>query len=191
MYYNQNTGNFRCGEAGSWQNCIGGLLSSNTAASTTLNGLTATAQNFSVTSSIPANYCVTGRVITIRAVGILTTTTTAQPVKFAVLLGATQVGGTSLATTPGSSVTNRGWGLEFTIICDAAPSASSAVNGEGWMYVPSAGGAQTNDPENDMPFVATNIATNAAQTINISVTLSGTASASNTITLEQLIVTGM
>ncbi len=45
MYYNSNSGSFRCGQSGSWVSCIGGLLSSNTAASSAVANTT-TETNF-------------------------------------------------------------------------------------------------------------------------------------------------
>jgi hypothetical protein len=189
MYYNSFTGSFRCGQAGAWTNCIGGLMSSNVAASTALTGATTGAQNFTTTSSIPANYCVSGRVINLTANGILSTAATAQPISFAVKLGTTQIGSASVALTPAASLTGRGWTMEYHIICDAAPSAASAVTGQGWSSLPGTT-ATAADQASDLPFLATNAATNAAQTINISATFTGTANATNTMTLEQLIVSG-
>jgi hypothetical protein len=189
MYYNSSLGSFRCGQAGSWTNCIGGLISSNTAASTALTGSTTGVQSFSSTSSIPANYCVSGRVINVTASGILTSTTTAQPINFTLKLGATQVSGTTVALTPAASLTSRGWQMQFQMICDAAPGASSAVTGEGWVNLPGTTSTAA-DQTSDIPYVATNIATSSAQTLTINATFTGTASASNTITLEQLIVNG-
>jgi hypothetical protein len=191
MYYNSAKGQFRCGESGSWVECVGGLLSSNTANSTTLNGSTLTIQNFSTTSSIPASYCTQGRVIHIVANGITNSSSTTQPESFSVRLGSTptQVGGASTGYNTFTGVLG-GWGIDFYLICNAAPSASSAVNGQGWARVPQPAVASPYQMSGMFSTTTTNFATNAALPITISVTFGGTASATNTIYLTQLIVTG-
>lgn len=189
MYYNTSSNRFRCYENGAWENCVGSLATSNTSTSS-LNGATTGIQNFGTTSSIPANYCTQGRVIHIVANGILTTTTTAQPIAFTVRLGSTTIGVASAASTPTASITNRGWKLDYYIICTAALGSSVAVRGEGSAQYFN---TTTTSVQLDMAASATTtgINTTTANTINISVTFTGTASASNTMTLEQLVVQGM
>jgi hypothetical protein len=189
IYYNSSTGNFRCGESGTWTNCIGGLISSNTSASASLDGSISGSQSFSDISSIPANYCVQGRVINVTASGLMTTTSTAQPVSFSLKLGNNQISGESVALTPSSDLTNRGWQMQFQIICDANPSSSSAVTGQGWIILPGSS-ANSADQTSDIPYVATNLPTNTAQNLSINASFGGSATAGNSVTLEQLIVSG-
>jgi hypothetical protein len=189
IYYSASTGNFRCGESGAWTNCIGGLISSNTAASATLNGNSNDVQSFSDTSSIPANYCVQGRVINVTASGIMTTTSSSQPLSFMIKLGNTQISGSSIYLTPSSSLTNRGWQMQFQIICDSKPSNNSSLTGQGWIILPGTT-ATSSDQTSDIPYVATNVDTTTAQTLSVNASFGGTANSGNTITLEQLIVNG-
>jgi hypothetical protein len=189
MYYNTATSAFRCYQEGAWQNCLGGALSTITADSTTLNGNTLTQQNFSTTYTMPANYCTQGRAVHMGVTGIYSSTTTAQPMSFAVKLGTTAISAGTATITPAVSQTNATWTLDYTFTCRAAPSAASAVYGQGNVVMQTAATttvAQT--IASATPTTGVNVATNASQAVTLAVTYSGTASASNTVTIKQMLV---
>ena len=181
MYYNSSIQSFRCQQALTWSSCGGGLLSANTAASTAVANTT-TETNFNRTYSVPANFCVAGRVIRITAYGTYSTTLT-PTLTLRAKFGAYTLAANAVTTA--SSAANRGWSINATFICNAAPSATSAVNGQGMVNF---GLTTTTGALLDMPSTATtNVATNAAQTIQISAQWSA-ASTSNTTTLRSFIV---
>ena len=191
MYYNSSTGTFRCYQAGTWQNCIGGALYTTVADSTTVNGSVTTVQDLSTSYSMPANYCTAGRVIHLYASGITTSTTTAQPIRFSVRIGGTAVTSQANNYTPAASMANLGWVADASFTCRAAPSAASVVMASGSVIGQTSTTATVAGTANPMgPASATgvNIATNAAQTVTLAVQFSGTASAANTLTLKQLYV---
>ncbi len=189
MYYSTATGAFRCYQEGAWHNCLGGALSSITADSTTRNGNTAGAQNFSTTYTMPANYCTQGRVVHLGVTGIYSSTTTAQPMSFTVKLGTTAISAGSATITPAASQTNATWVMDYTFTCRAAPSASSAVYGQGDINMQTSATATTSQTiASATPTTGVNVATNAAQAVTLAVTFTGTASVSNTITIKQMLV---
>jgi hypothetical protein len=196
MYYSAYNGTFRCGVAGAWQDCAVGFGYANTATGTTITGATTGLQSLGSTGSMPANFCTAGKIITITANGIYSTTTTAQPMTFVIRVGGTSIGVTSTAFTPAVSITNAAWTLSYQIICDAAPSASSAVNGQGYIRlypvastnIATNGAALEEIPLFTTSFTTTNVNTSTADAINIGVTYTGTASASNKISFNQFIV---
>ncbi|MCA9326253.1 hypothetical protein KC976_01460, partial [Candidatus Saccharibacteria bacterium] len=188
MYYNSTTNTFRCYQAGTWQNCMGALYTT-AADSTALNGGTTGAQFFSTAYSMPANYCTQGRAIHLSVGGVTTSTTTAQAMRFAVYVGGTQIGQAAATYTPTASQTNAAWFMDYTFTCRAAPSAASAIYGQGTVatQLTPTTAAVTNHivPSN---FAGVNVATNAAANIQIAVTYTGTANAANTVTLKQLVI---
>ena len=192
MYYNATSNTFRCGVNGAWQDCAVGFDYANVAAGTTINGNTAGLQTLGATGSVPANYCTAGRDIHIFANGIYTTTTTAQPISFTIQMGTTSIGVSSSAFTPGNGITNAAWTLDYHIICNAAPSGSSAVTGEGFVTMYPTPSANTSALESiplfTTSYATTNVATNAAQAIKVGATFTGTANAANTIVYNQYIV---
>jgi parallel beta-helix repeat protein len=191
MYYNSATGNFRCYQEGAWQNCMGGGLYSTTADSTTINGSTVGSQTLNTSYTMPANYCTAGRVIHLSAGGVTSSTTTAQPISFAVAIGGTVIGTTAATYTPTNNQTNDAWWIDYTFTCRAAPSASSAVYGQGIVttqLTPTSTGVVT--PIVPSNFAGVNVATNASAAITLNVTYTGTTSASNTLTLKQLLING-
>jgi hypothetical protein len=103
-------------------------------------------------------------------------------------LGSTTIGTASAAITAGSSVTNQAWSVDFYFICDAAPATSAAIEGQGFAHVYTSSTAASDASMAGTG--TTNVNTNANQAINLNVTWSA-ASASNTITVRQFIVTGM
>ena len=195
MYYNSNTGNFRCGESGLWENCLGGLITSNTSASGTLsncgNSGSACAP-FSTSAALPANYCQPGKVITLTANGVYNTFSTTQKLGFGVYMGPNTstlqlIGAASSFSTPAqSNASNVGWGVNFTIICDTTGNPGT-VTGEGNTYVGLTALTESNAPMYSA--TTTNINTTIAQNVYLVPTFA-TANAGNTITAEQYIVTG-
>ena len=87
------------------------------------------------------------------------------------------------------SRTNTSWSLNYNIVCNAALGSSVAVLGSGEADI-----IYPNDSESVLTMentsATTGINTTIANTIKLGVTFSGTQSASNTITIEQLIVNG-
>jgi hypothetical protein len=195
MYYNSNTGNFRCGESGTWENCIGGLMSSNTAASSANNTCTTACNAFSLTATLPANYCVANRVIHIVANGVYSDTAAPTFGPWGIYLGSnsttqtsdTLIGGATPTSVALGTVTNQQWFINYYMTCNS----TTSITGEGtFTFVPSATGSTS---ETVLPMSAsaatTGLTTTSAQTIYLFPGW-GTSSASNTATLEQLIVTG-
>lgn len=198
MYYNSGTGNFRCYNAGAWQNCVGGLLSSNTAASSAINTCTNACAAFSTNAAIPANYCQPGRVITITASGVFSNVAATTPgLALGVYYGTdasvrgnnTLIGTTSASLVPVTTgLTNAGWRLEFTIICFS----TTSMNGQGRFMMTSNATAGSINAVTSM--MGTNTSTTVSSTTNKNIYIFPTwsaSNASNTITVQQLIVTGM
>jgi len=196
MYYNSTNNRFRCGEDGTFVNCIGGTMATNTSASTAVNTCTTACSAFSNTGTLPANFCVAGRVIHIIANGVLSTTTTGPTLgAWGIYMGSnsttktsdTLIGGASPTSAALSlSMTNTQWHVDYTIICDTT-GTSGTVTGEGsFSYVPS---TTTTATETTLPMSAsgtTTINTTTAQTIYLFPAW-GTSNAANTATDEQFI----
>jgi len=190
MYYSTAFKEFRCGVGGIWSSC-NGFVASNNAIASAFNGNSTSEQvwtpgtnitaNTGQTYQLPANYCVAGRTIWLHADGIYSTTTTAESINLKVKIGATVLGATG-ANTPTASMTGQHWHSDFNIIC---LSATSAI-GEGYATV----GTSTLTTTGYWPMqnVAAVTIPSAASNLTMSVTFGGTTSASNTITLQQLIV---
>ena len=191
MYYNGNTGNFRCGVDTIWVNC-GSLLSSNTSPSSAVSNCTSGCAAMSIHPTIPANYCTPGRVIQITAAGVYSDTSTPS-LDFGVYLGSnattrssdTLLGSVSNTPVAGNGVTDDGWNLTFSIICDTA-GAPGTVNGQGF-YNLKKSGTTTNSALLSSATTSL-IDTTTSNTIYLFPTWSA-ASTSNTVTLEQFIVT--
>ena len=196
MYYNVTSGTFRCGNGpgSTYQDCAVGFDYSNVS-TTAVNGNTTGIQLLSSAATLPANYCTSGRDVQIIANGIYSTTTTAQPLSFNIELGTTTIGVSSTAFTPGISLTNAAWTLQFQIICNAAPGASVAVTGEGYATIFPAASTNTAALE-VIPMETTTttttsaIATNGTLAVKLGVTFTGTASTLNTIQVNQFIAKG-
>jgi hypothetical protein len=198
LYYNASKGSLRCGVAGVWEDCIGGLLTSATSSTSVHTCTTACAAL--ATYTIPANYCVQGRVITINASGSVSTTSTPK-MQFQVLLGATVLG-RSAAVTPTSALSNNFWRVDLTIVCDSAVGASTTITSEGTITIDSTGATITSANVLPLGNVAqgtitytgqtgsfSGIATNGSLTLTL-VPYFGTSSASNSFTIQQFNVTG-
>lgn len=196
MYYNSNTSNFRCGVKGTWQNCVGGLLSSNTSVSSSVGNCTTACAAFSITSSLPGNYCQPGRVIQITATGIYTSDagTPAPQLGFGVYLGSnsttktsdTLVGFADTVAT-GTNNNNIGWGINFYMIC-VTTGSSGTVNGQGNTWIAKSTSTVANSPIYNNGSVTVN--NQSTQTIYIFPAFNRAAAGLNA-TLEQLIVQGL
>jgi hypothetical protein len=185
MYYNSSMGGFRCGVSGTWQSCIGGLLKANTSvqAGDTISNTTSET-NFATNYTIPANYCVPGRVIRLTATGVWSANGTPN-FTFRVKLGATVVGSNTGHLV---AVANMPWRVDFQIICDDVPSGSSNVEAQGQINLWS--GTQASNlwsMSNTAPIA---IATNTSQALEMS-TQFDTADPSNAMTMRQFIVEGL
>jgi fibronectin-binding autotransporter adhesin len=205
MYYNSNTGNFRCADSGTWINCIGGLLSSNTSASTTLSNcgsLPACAAFSNSGTTLPAGYCTSGRVIHIFASGIYSNTST-PVLDFGVYIGtdpsptgsaANVEIGKSNQLQGGNTVTNVGWTVDFYIICDTSGTSTTAtVTGNGTAQLTKSVAAGSTSDVIMYSKVASGATINTTVDKNIYLfPLWGnpTNTASNTVTCYQFIVTG-
>ncbi|HSW66500.1 MAG TPA: hypothetical protein VLI54_05170 [Bacillota bacterium] len=195
MYYNSANNRFRCGQNGAWLNCIGGTITTNTAASTAVNTCTTACPAFSTTASIPANFCVPGRVFHIVANGVYSTTASTT-LAMGVYLGSNAttktsdvlIGASSGALSSGALVTNIGWGVDFYVSCFTA-GASGTVSGQGNFNMATsttataAGGRMYSS-------ATTTVNTTTAQTLYLFPAF-GASAAGNTATVQQFIVTAM
>jgi len=195
MYYNSADNRFRCGQNGTWLNCIGGTMATNTAASSAVNTCTGACASFSTNAALPANFCVPGRVLHVVANGVYSTTA-ATTLAMGVYIGTnaatkasdTLIGGASGALTSGVAVTNIGWNVDFYIACFTA-GTSGTVSGQGNFLM--ATSTTANAAGGKMYSSATTtINTTTAQTIYLFPAF-GTSAAGNTATVQQFIVTAM
>jgi hypothetical protein len=198
MYYNSTNNRFRCGENGAFVNCIGGTMTTNTSATSAVNTCTTACAAFGATASLPANFCVAGRVIHVVAKGVLSTDSVTAPKlgAWGVYIGSnastktsdTLIGGASPTSASLSlSLTNTQWSVDYTIICDTTGS-SGTVTGEGSItFVAS---STTTTTETTLPMNAsatTTLNTTTPQTIYLFPAWS-VSSSTDTATLEQFIV---
>jgi hypothetical protein len=190
MYYSTNTNSFRCFQNNVWVSCVGGLLYANTSIPTgacnTTNTVANTASecNFGTNYTLPANYCVPGRVIRVIGQGIFSSTGS-PTLTFKIKFGTTAIG-----TSPATSATSSGstaFRVEFQIICDTT-GASGTVEGQGIVFV--FNNASSSTDSQIATAGTTTVDTTASQTAQMSVTWSA-ANAANTITLRQFIVEGL
>ena len=194
MYYNSANSRFRCGQNGVWTNC-GGLLASNSAASSAVNTCTAACAAFTTNAAIPANYCQAGRVIHLVANGVLSTTTTGPTLSFGVYYGTDAAVktndvliGVATPTTPAltASLSNVGWQLDYYITCYS----TTSMNGQGWIDIQNSNTAATAPLHYRMyTTTSTTVVSTSAKNLYIFPAW-GTSNASNTATIEQLTVTG-
>lgn len=181
MYYNSSLNSLRCAQGSIWVSCVGGLAAANTSIpGGNIVANTASETNFASNWSMPADYCVQGRVIRWTAQGTYSTTGTPN------LTLRIKAGSTTLAATPvitaGTGVTNRGWRVEGQTICNAAPAGAAATETQGIAHVFT---AATSSTTAEMANTATtNLATNGALTMQLSAEWSA-ADPANTITLRQ------
>jgi hypothetical protein len=207
MYYNSTAGNFRCGESGVWENCLGGVLfssgTSNAAGTSAISNCTTACSSFTGASpvgygyTIPANYCVTGRIIHIQAYGLYSSGASTPTLGFTPYYGTSATNRTldnslySNLNDPNvltsSNATNVGWEFHFDIVCNSAPGFSASITPEGAFNVARAANSTTGGSL----YAGTNIvmATNISEPFYIFPTW-GAASTSNSVTLTSMYVTG-
>ncbi|MHB1865152.1 MAG: hypothetical protein ACYCPS_03245 [Candidatus Saccharimonadales bacterium] len=193
MYYNSADESFRCGVNGVWRSCSGGLVNSDTAASTAVSN-TATETDFSGGTNnqytMLANDCQPGVVYNITASGVYSDASATTPtLTFDLTLNGTTtniLASGALAT--GSGVTNSGWQVTAQLICDTS-GASGTLEAQGNALVSTTNGtAGTGANVGIMSNSTTqSINTTTANTLGLGVTW-GTASTSNTIQMRQFIV---
>ena len=195
IYYNayatSGVEDFRCAVQGTWENCLGGLLASNSAVSSVASCTTACSA-FSNNAVLAANYCAPGRVITIDMKGVYSVASGTTPtIALGVYYGTSAtkasdnlIGVASPAFTTGSGVSNLGWSLDYQIVCYAAGTSvmgegesqwatSTTATTPGWMYTQTATTFTPTSAENIYVFPAWSAS-----------------SASNTITADTISITG-
>ena len=192
MYFNSVTQSFRCYQNTAWVNCGGSLLKSNTSVSTAVNTCTTACAAFSTYSSIPANFCQPGRVITLVAYGIYSTTANTT-LQMGVYMGTntttktsdTLLGSASGAVSSGAARTNVGFRVQFSIICDTI-GAPGTINGQGVFTLDTTTTAST---LSGMYTNGTTSVTNNGATDILLFPAFGASNAGDTATIEQMIVT--
>ena len=190
MYYNASTGNFRCGMAGTWENCIGGLIGSSTPGIIVNTCTVACAAIATGTSFYPQNYCVAGRTIHIIANGVYSdrnTPTLALNLYIGTnpaLASDTLLGSAANAAAVGTTQTNLGWSLDAYLYC--ASTTSMWVQGGTTILTTTAGGVV----RSQISSTAATPITNTTQNLYI-FPVWGTSNVLNTISATQFIVTGM
>jgi len=130
MYYNSSTGNFRCFQNGQWQNCLGGLVSSSTTATTVNTCTSACGPIATITNGWVANYCSAGHTYHLYASGVFGFTTSTPTIALGLYIGTsstkasdTILGATpNAATTPIAGGTNLGWEFDAYIVCNSTTS---------------------------------------------------------------------
>jgi hypothetical protein len=184
MYYNASAHSFRCGVAGIWVSCIGGLLSASTGSNsggTVANTTSETA--FTTTYHVPANYCANGRTIRLTAYGVYQSANGAD-LTIHVKLGTTTLSSTVSYATLGTHGTDTPWMLNFMAICPNAAGSNATVTGQGLLTV----GGETSMP---LPFTSTSTTdTSTSQTLSMTAEW-GAASTSNIVTLDSFVLEGL
>ena len=196
MFYSSTDHNFLCGTGGQWITC-NGLLYSNTAASSAINTCTNACAAFNTNNSttVPANYCTPGRVIRISARGHYSVAAATTPtLQMGVYYGTnsttrgsnTQIGASTPAPASASGASNQFWALDYTITCFD----STSMMGEGIYTFQNNTTATTSMLVlNVLSTSATSVSTTTAKALYLFPTWSAS-SASNTVTLDQLVITG-
>lgn len=179
MYYNSSTKSFRCGVDTVWVSCVGGLLTSTTAITSTVTNTT-TDTAFSPSYTLPANYCQSGRVLHITASGVLSSYVagTGNELQLKVKLGGTTVAISDPDQWWGVE-SNDGWTANITIVCPNAP-GSTTVTAQGVFSV---------GFENPKQF--TYQATTVDTSTSLALTMSGVwaqANVGNSVTLHTLVL---
>jgi hypothetical protein len=198
MFYSSTDHNFLCGTSGKWITC-NGLLYSNTAASTAVNTCTGACAAFDSSNSttVPANYCQAGRTIHIYARGTYSTGATTVPtLAFGIYYGTdastrgndVQIGSSTPTTaTLANNLTNNAWILDYTVIC----ASTTSMNAQGTLILQTSNTTNTTNLVLTAPATAntTGLTTTSAKNFYIYPTW-GASLAGNTITAQQVIITG-
>lgn len=198
MYYNSASKTFRCYAGGAWHSCLGGLLSVNSAASSSINTCTTACPAFSTSAAIPANYCQPGRVIRVVANGTYSNASaTVATLAFGVYYGTdatvrgnnTLIGATSGALTPVTTgMTNVGWSVDFYITCFS----TTSMNGQGFASITTNNTAGSVASGIARMYSSTNTTVTSTSNKNLYIFPTwGTSNGANTILVQQLIVTAM
>jgi len=190
MYYNVSTDSFRCGVAGTWENCIGGLMSSSAPVTAVSTCTTTCAPIATSTNVFKANFCVAGKVIHIIAGGVHSTTST-PTLAFSVYLGTsttktsdTLLGAAATQASAGSSQTNLGWHMDVYIYCISPTSVW--VEGGSAILTTTAGG----NSQSEISATAATTISNTTQNLYIFPAWSASSS-SNTVVAHEFIVSGL
>ncbi|HSX18344.1 MAG TPA: carbohydrate binding domain-containing protein [Candidatus Saccharimonadales bacterium] len=194
MFYSASDHNFMCGQAGSWLTC-NGLLYSNTSipAGNTIASCTTACAAFNSAAPIPANYCQAGRAIHIMAKGHWSNTNT-PTLGMSVYYGTdattrgndTKIGVDTPAIAGANGASNQLWSLDFTIICFS----TTSMNGQGiYNYQTTAASTTSLGSFPVVSTTSTTVTSTTAKNLYIYPTWGASAS-QNTVTLDQLIVTG-
>ncbi len=192
MYYNATTRSFRCGVDGTWQSC-NGLMYANSSISPSVNNCTTNCAAFSTSAAVPANYCQTGKVIKILSDGYYSTGATSSSLQFGVYYGTSATSassdtliGTLTPSATTTSVTNDYFQMDYNLVCFS----TSSIEAEGTLNV------QTGISTNSMTVLpiasttATTVVTNVANNLYI-FPIWSSASTSNTVTVTQMVVSGL
>jgi hypothetical protein len=191
MFYSSTSRSFVCGQNGAWLSCLGGLRSSQTAAS---NAITAASDtNFSggsgISYTIPANDCVPGRVYRVTAYGRFTTGASIRTITFKVKFGATVLATSGPISTSVNSIVDRGWSVRTDITCITAGS-SGTVEAQGTAMVTNSLTGVTSN-EGDMPNTGTvTVNTTTTQTLQLSAGWDATTN-SPTLTMRSIVIEGL
>jgi hypothetical protein len=138
VYYNSNTSQFRACQNGIWTTFGNGLFTSNVNQPTVSNTATETAYAPTAAGgqsyTLPANYCVPGRIIHISASGTAVSTS-ADSYRARIRLD--NSAGQLLSDDSGypTSASTRAWSLELTLTCITS-GASGTANIQGKYYAP-------------------------------------------------------
>lgn len=184
MYYNTTSKSFRCYMNGRWRACVSGVVFANTTiqgGDTVAN--TTSETNFASNYSIPANDCQPGRVFRVTAQGLYSTAGTAPTLNMRVKFGTTVLVASGTNTTSASAV-SREWRLEFQLTCISTGVSGSVEAGGTFTRFSSTVASVLWELRNA---ATVTVDTTATQTLQISAQWSA-ASASNTITMRQLII---
>ncbi len=181
MYYNSNTGSFRCYQNGAWMGCFGGMRFANTAVPAAVTATSDT--NFATSYTLPANDCVVGRVYKVTAYGTYTNSTTATNGTVKLKFGSTVLA-TTVATVLTASST-LGWQLNAQITCITA-GASGTVEAQGRLSN-STSTTASNVVQMVNTAVVSSINTTTTQQLQLSAAVSQTVGAPS-ITLREFLV---
>jgi N-acetylneuraminic acid mutarotase len=190
IYYNSNSSQFRACQAGIWTTFGNGLFTSNTNQPTVSNTSAETA--FSPTPApgqsytLPANYCVPGRIIHISASG---TAVSGAADSYDARIRLDNTAGQLLGDDSGypTSASSRAWSLELTITC-MTTGTSGTANVQGRYYSP------TGDLYGNTNLITGNVSGNITlnTTVSHAIVVTGdwnTANAANIGTMNQFTVT--
>lgn len=180
IYYNATSKTFRCGEAGVWVSCIGGILTASTEVNSTVANTT-TETAFSKTFTIPEGYCATGRVLRVSGYGLFSGKS-GDSLTVRIKLASTTIA-TTQATNFSSNWTAQGWTTSFTIMCPEDSGTGKTLTTQGMFTF-------AGDKNQQLPYTTSSIDTDTDQELSITAQWSA-ADTGNTITLNSFILEGL